>query len=178
MTQLPTRAALSSTEAALIFVQVALSSLQTDLSTVGNTEILQPTRECDNGTCVSDCSDLRRRYVECEPFCDAADVIERSGDDGSASSTSTSPLALIRGATLCTLLVFFCVAVAVHRQRSRRRGSVALPQETQTNTAMFVNQMYEGPLSYIEPQLFYGCAYGQIQSCSSGHGDEHCRSDI
>jgi hypothetical protein len=59
-----TRDALLSTEAEVSSLQVALASMQTDVTTVGDTVCSRPLcaagTRADNGTCVPDCSELRR----------------------------------------------------------------------------------------------------------------------
>lgn len=101
-----------------------------------------------------DCSNLRRRGVECEPFCDYElnEVTPRDDDDGSgglssssSSSSSSVPIWLIVAIVLGMTLVAAVVFVAVQRARrsSARQEEHDAPHAQQTMT-MFMNPVHPG----------------------------------
>jgi hypothetical protein len=109
---------------------------------------------------VPDCSDLRRRGAQCEPFCDAADVFTPSnGNDGgenSSSSSSSVPIWLVVVIVLSVALVVTVIAVSIQRPRhsSRQQKHKASPQQQHTMT-MFMNPLHAGfaPSGVAEHQI-------------------------
>jgi hypothetical protein len=136
-------------------MQVDLVATQAALNTVGETVCNQPVcaagTQAVNGTCVPDCSDLRRRGVQCEPFCDAADVVTPgSGSDGgnvSSSSSSSSPLVptwLVVVIVLGVALAFAAAGVAVQRARHSCRHEKHETSQQQHTMTMFMNPLHAG----------------------------------
>jgi hypothetical protein len=155
ISQSSTEAVLVSTQSSLVSTQVStqavLSSMQADLvatqaelSNVGETVCNQPVcaagTQAVNGTCVPDCSDLRRRGVQCEPYCDAVNGVTPSDDAGTSSSWPL-PIEVIGG--LCAAVVVAIIGIAVYRRRSGRRGTVAMPtnQDAEMNLTAIVDRM-------------------------------------
>jgi len=146
----------SSTQAALSSLQADLLSTQAELSNVGETVCNQPVcsagTQSANGTCVPDCPDLRRRGIQCEPFCDDGDIVTPNngnggdGSDNSTSSTSSMPTWLVVAITLGVVLVIITLVVAVQRARQTSNQTThekARPKEQHTMT-MFMNPIHQG----------------------------------
>jgi hypothetical protein len=132
-----------STQASMVLTQAAMSSLQADQP------VCAAGTQAVNGTCVPDCPDLRRRGVQCGPFCDAADVITPSngndGGNGSSSSSSSLSAWLIVVILLGVALVVTVVGVAVQRARhSSRREKHEASSQQQHTMSMFMNPMHAG----------------------------------
>jgi len=100
---------------------------------------------------VPDCSDLRRRGVECEPFCEA-ELDTGSNDDGgegssssSSSSSSSVPIWLILVIVVGVALVAAVVFIAVQRaRRSNHQEKHEAPSQQQHTMTMFVNPIHPG----------------------------------
>jgi hypothetical protein len=139
----------SSAEAAQSSMQAALVSTQTQLSVVGETVCNQPVcaagTQAENGTCVPDCPDLRRRGIACEPFCDSAtDVVTPSdgNNNGSSSSSSSSsiPTWLVVVIVIGVAVVVVILGVAVQRARHfRHQAKHEAPPPAQHTMTMFMN---------------------------------------
>jgi hypothetical protein len=152
-----TEAALVSTQMLLVSTQAALSSIEAEVNSVRETVCNQPVcaagTQAVNGTCVPDCSDLRRRGVQCEPFCDAADVVKpwNNGNDGgnessSSSSSSSVPIWIIVVIVLGVALVIAVITISIQRARhaSHQAKHKASPQQQPTIMTMFMNPIHPG----------------------------------
>jgi hypothetical protein len=157
ISQSSTEDALTSTQAALSSIESNLATTQADVATVGETVCNQPVcsagTRADNGTCVPDCPDLRRRGLGCQPFCDAVNVDvtpPSGGDDHGSSPSSDRPIELIFGIIAALLAVAAVIGVIVHHVRSARSRSMtkvarepSAPPKQQTVT-MFMNPLHPG----------------------------------
>jgi hypothetical protein len=153
--QQSTNAALLSSQVARLALQASLSSsdaaqsaMRAELSTVSNTVCNRPvcaagTRP-ENGACVPDCTNLERRSISCEPYCDGTVTAGKSG------SSPSSPAGLIAGIVLGGV-VAVAIAVVVYRRRAMHRELPAeQPAQTQA-MAMYVNPLHTGTLGTAEP---------------------------
>jgi hypothetical protein len=149
-----TQASLVSTQSSLASMEAALVSTQAELNTVGETVCNQPVcaagTQAVNGTCVPDCSDLRRRGVACEPFCDADVTPSNDNSEDGGGDGSSVPTWLMVVVVLCAAIAVAGVGVAVQRMR-RNQGDQKThepPPQQQHTMTMFMNPVHTGFASF------------------------------
>lgn len=151
---------LASTEADLVATQTALVASQasanatfatrTELIAVSGGVCNIPacgggTREV-NGSCVPDCANLRRRHVDCAPFCDGP-ISETDSSNAESDSATLTGVAL--GVAIGVILTLGITGAWHQRQRSQAHAQ--FPPRTSA-MSVFINPALEAPReSFTDP---------------------------